>query len=88
MGRSGQPRTGHVRGPLPATETAPALPDHQGCVRQPERRFRDALVFRWTNCAGGDVSFSEVLLPGVYVQIKQTGAVDRTDRLLSRLRIR
>jgi hypothetical protein len=79
---------GMFAGLLPATGTAPALPDHQGCVQQPERRLRDARIFRWTRCAGGDVSYSEVLLPGVYVQIKQIGAVDRTDRLLSRLRIR
>jgi len=83
---------GIFAGLLPATETAPALPDHQGCVQQPERRSRaagvEARVFRWTRCAGGDVSFSEVVLPGGYVQIKQIGTVDRTDRLLSRLRIR
>jgi hypothetical protein len=83
---------GMFAGLLPATETAPALPDHQGCVQQPERRVRaagfEARVFRWTRCAGGDVSYSEVVLPGVYVQIKQVGATDRTDRLLTRLRIR
>jgi hypothetical protein len=74
---------------------APALPDHQGCEEQAERRSRaaglEARVFRWTRCAGGSVSFSEVLLTadgfGVYVQIKQTGEVDRTDHLLRRLRV-
>lgn len=79
---------GMFAGLLPVTGTAPALPDHRGCVRQPERRSGEARIFRWTRCAGGDVSYSEVLLPGVYVQIKQIGTVDRTDRLLSRLRIR
>jgi eukaryotic-like serine/threonine-protein kinase len=79
-------------------QTAPALPDHRECVQQPERRLRtaglDARVFRWTECAGTPVSFSEVLLAppgggfGVYVQIKQVDSVDRTDRLLGRLRIR
>lgn len=74
---------------------APALPDHRGCEEQAERRSRaaglEARVFRWTRCAGGPVSFSEVLVAGegygVYVQIKQTGEVDRTDHLLRRLRI-
>src|SRR6185312_4868702 len=58
---------------------APDLPDHPGCAEQAERRSRaaglDARIFRWTRCAGGPVSFSEVLLTGagvgVYVQIKQ-----------------
>jgi eukaryotic-like serine/threonine-protein kinase len=87
---------GMFAGLFPGTEAAPALPDHQGCVQQPERRSRaaglDARVFRWTRCAGGSVSFSEVLVTGdgfgVYVQIKQTGGADRTDQLLGRLRIR
>jgi hypothetical protein len=75
----------------------PALPDHQGCVRQPERRLRlagfDARVLRWTQCAGARISFSEVLLVppqgdfGVYVQLKQIDGIDRTDRLLGRLRV-
>jgi hypothetical protein len=76
----------------------PALPDHQGCQELPERRLRavglEARIFRWTHCAGGDVSFREVLLApsggefGVYVQVRQVDDVDRTDRLLARLRIR
>jgi hypothetical protein len=89
---------GMFAGLFPATDAAPALPDHQGCAAQPERRLRaaglDARVLRWTRCAGGSVSFSEVLLTGagadvgVYVQIKQTGEVDRTAHLLGRLRVR
>jgi tRNA A-37 threonylcarbamoyl transferase component Bud32 len=89
---------GLFAGLYPDANAAPALPDHQGCVQQPERRSRaaglDARVFRWTRCAGTSVSFSEVLLTppgaefGVYVQIRQIDDVDRTDRLLGRLRIR
>ena len=90
------PVPGMFAGLTPASGS-PVLPEHPGCVRQPERRVRmagfDALVQAWTGCAGTPVSFSEVLLTptrgdvGVYVQLKQTGGTDRTDDLLDRVRV-
>jgi hypothetical protein len=60
---------------------APALPDHGGCVHQPDRYravgpFRGQIA-RWTGCAGRPITFDEVMLRspnghyGVYVQVKQ-----------------
>ncbi|WP_327002964.1 hypothetical protein OHA72_49070 [Dactylosporangium sp. NBC_01737] len=82
---------------LTAGGPEPALPDHPApCVRQPDRGTTaagvPAQVRRWTSCAG-PVSFSEVVLAvpqrgyGVYVQIKQVDATDRTDEILAGLRL-
>ncbi|MEV0567273.1 serine/threonine-protein kinase [Dactylosporangium sp. NPDC050588] len=74
---------------------APTLPGHAApCVRQPDRTVAvagtQAQVRRWTSCAG-PVSYSEVLLSargyGVYVQVRQVGAADRTDEVLAGLRL-
>lgn len=73
-----------------------ALPVHQGCTRGPDRRLVfggvTGRVERWTGCAGTSVSYSEVLVSAThgsesYVQIRQAGAVDHTDRVLRSLRI-
>jgi eukaryotic-like serine/threonine-protein kinase len=70
--------------------TPVTLPGHQECARQPARTVvvggLTGRVERWTACAGTPVSYSEVLLPGTYVQIKQVGKADRTDELLGSLR--
>ncbi|MEU7873310.1 serine/threonine-protein kinase [Dactylosporangium sp. NPDC049140] len=74
----------------------PTFPEHGGCVRRPDRtvgvdRGGRALVRTWASCAGG-VSFSEVTVAvpgrdfGIYLQIKQAGGLDRTDRVLAGLR--
>jgi len=73
----------------------PRLPVHPSC-RQDATRIvahggRPAQVRRWTSCPGG-VSYSEVVFVarpglGVYTQIKQVGARDRTDDVLAGLRI-
>jgi eukaryotic-like serine/threonine-protein kinase len=75
----------------------PALPAHDGCVRQPDRRVVVAglagTVRRWTGCGGTSISYSEAILVrtgadfGVYVQIRQVDEVDRTDRILRSLRV-
>ncbi|MEV8510727.1 serine/threonine-protein kinase [Dactylosporangium sp. NPDC051484] len=75
---------------------APALPDHEACVRQPDRTVNaaggSAQVRSWKSCPG-PVSYSEVVLAvpqrayGVYVQIKQVDGVDRTDGILAGLRL-
>ncbi|GID97821.1 serine/threonine-protein kinase [Amorphoplanes digitatis] len=71
------------------------LPVHAGCTRQPDRRVTaaglDGIVRRWTNCVGTPVTYSEVALSsgrgdGVYVQIRQADAIDRTDEVLAGLR--
>ena len=47
----------------------------------------------WSRCGGAQTSFSEVTLVaatgtfGVYVQVKQTDGVDRTDEILGTLRV-
>ncbi|MET8154060.1 hypothetical protein, partial [Actinoplanes sp. NPDC005259] len=70
-------------------------PVHAGCTRQPDRPVTAAglggTVRRWTNCAGTTVTYSEVVLSsgrgdGVYLQIRQTDAIDRTDEVLAGLR--
>jgi hypothetical protein len=75
---------------------AATLPTHEACVRQPDRRVsfggRSGVVRRWTGCGGTDLSFSEVLLGGrgdlgVYLQIRQDDRADRTDEVLSTLRL-
>ncbi|MEV4134071.1 serine/threonine-protein kinase [Dactylosporangium sp. NPDC049742] len=74
---------------------APTLPEHAApCVEQPARTVAvaggQARVRRWTSCSGR-VSYSEVLLSvpgfGVYVQVKQVGAADRTGEILAGLRL-
>ncbi|MEU7907393.1 serine/threonine-protein kinase [Actinoplanes sp. NPDC049118] len=71
------------------------LPAHPGCTRQPDRRVVAAglggTVRRWTNCAGTPVTYSDVVLSsargdGVYLQIRQADAIDRTDEILAGLR--
>jgi hypothetical protein len=76
-------------------QTGPALPVHAGCLRQPDRDVTApplaGRVQRWTACAGTPLSYSEVVLRspqgyGVYVQIKQTDRLDRTDQILDSVR--
>lgn len=69
---------------------------HPGCTRAPDRAVVVAglagRVQRWTECGGGAVSYSEVVLtragdPGVFLQIRQNDAnTDRTDDVLRTVR--
>jgi eukaryotic-like serine/threonine-protein kinase len=65
-------------------------PAHDRCRRLPDRPVTvagsTARVRRWMSCGGTAVSYSEVVLDGIYVQIKQTGGTDRTDEVLRTLR--
>jgi hypothetical protein len=80
-----------------ALAPVPALPAHDGCVRQPDRTLSVAgltgTVLRWTDCGGAPISFTEAVLvrtapgSGVYVQIRQVGGADRTDEILRSLRV-
>ncbi|MEU8390063.1 serine/threonine-protein kinase [Micromonospora sp. NPDC048843] len=75
----------------------PALPDHSGCTAAAGRAVTAAAfsgtVRHWARCGGAQTSFSEVTLVaatgtfGVYVQVKQTDGVDRTDEILGTLRV-
>jgi hypothetical protein len=40
------------------------------------------------NCSGAAITYSEVLIGEVYVQIKQVGGEDLTDRILRGLYLR
>jgi eukaryotic-like serine/threonine-protein kinase len=74
--------------------SAPALPQHGGCTREPDRAQTigsfAATIARWDRCDGGPIAFDEVVLRsptfGLYVQIKQVDANDRTTAILNRLR--
>ncbi|WP_285554752.1 serine/threonine-protein kinase [Actinoplanes regularis] len=77
--------------PPPAGAT---LPIHPTCVAQPGRRIAfgglSGRVQRWTGCGGTRSSYSEVLLAGassVYLQLRQSDEVDRTDEVLRTLRV-
>ncbi|WP_328463231.1 serine/threonine protein kinase [Actinoplanes sp. NBC_00393] len=71
------------------------LPAHPDCVRAPDRPARLAglvrPIERWTDCAGSSVSYSETLLNTgggtLYVQIRQSTPVDRTDEILRTVRL-
>ncbi|MEV5206224.1 serine/threonine-protein kinase [Micromonospora sp. NPDC053740] len=75
----------------------PALPDHGGCAPAAGRAVTVAefsgTVRHWARCGGAQTAFSEVTLVaaagtfGVYVQVKQTDGVDRTDEILGTLRV-
>ncbi|WP_433261184.1 serine/threonine-protein kinase [Micromonospora vinacea] len=75
----------------------PALPDHSGCTPAAARAVTVATfsgtVRHWARCGGAQTSFSEVTLVaaagtfGVYVQVKQTDGLDRTDEILGTLRV-
>ncbi|MGC4838148.1 serine/threonine-protein kinase [Micromonospora vinacea] len=74
----------------------PALPDHSGCTPAAARVVTVATfsgtVRHWARCGGAQTSFSEVTLVaaatfGVYVQVKQTDGLDRTDEILGTLRV-
>jgi hypothetical protein len=75
----------------------PTLPDHSGCTDAADRTVTvgtlGGIVAHWTRCGGTETSFSEVTLVaadgsfGVYVQVKQTDGVDRTDEVLGTLRV-
>ncbi|WP_330466526.1 serine/threonine-protein kinase [Micromonospora zamorensis] len=75
----------------------PTLPDHSGCTAAADRTAAvgtlGGIVAHWTRCGGTETSFSEVTLVaadgsfGVYVQVKQTDGVDRTDEVLGTLRV-
>jgi hypothetical protein len=81
----------YAGGPLVFAGTAPGitaatLPVHTLCIRQPDRTMvaagASARVTRWTACAGTGITFDEVLLGDLYVQVKQDGGPDRTDQIL------
>jgi len=65
---------------------AGALPAHVRCVREPDRPLdvggRSGSVTRWTGCAGTSISYSEVRLGELYLQIRQDAGPDLTDRIL------
>ncbi|WP_433385102.1 serine/threonine-protein kinase [Actinoplanes sp. CA-142083] len=60
------------------------LPVHDRCARS-ERAIPGGRVTRWTNCAGTSISYSEVVVGGIYLQIKQVGAEDLTDSIVGGL---
>jgi hypothetical protein len=66
-----------------------ALPAHPRCVRQPDRSVvvtgGTGRVARYTGCAGAPISFSEVAIGRIYVQVKQVGDEDLTDAILREL---
>jgi eukaryotic-like serine/threonine-protein kinase len=75
---------------------AAVAPAHTDCTRAPDRRIVvDGLsgrVQRWTACSGTSTSYSEILLTeasgrGVYLQVRQAEAVDRTDQVVRGVRI-
>jgi hypothetical protein len=79
----------YVGGPLVFAGRAPGvatLPEHVRCARQPDRTVVIAgltgRVTRWTGCAGTAITYDEVLLGDLYVQVKQADGTDRTDRIL------
>jgi hypothetical protein len=86
-----------VSGSLRKGGPTPALPDHDGCTRQPERHLvtggLSAVIQRWTDGGGTSVSFSEALLTpdegdyGIYVQVKQNDTIDHTDQILRGLSV-
>ncbi|GAA1617035.1 serine/threonine-protein kinase [Actinoplanes couchii] len=72
---------------------SPTVPTHPGCIRLPDRTVRalgtTGLTQRWTSCGGDTVSYDEVVLPGVYLQIRQDSrGPDHTDGILRTLRVR
>ncbi|WFE99926.1 serine/threonine-protein kinase [Micromonospora sp. WMMD964] len=81
---------------LPTTDR-PTLPDHSECPDASGRAVTvgalSGTVRHWARCGGTERSFSEVTLAGaggsfgVYVQVKQTDGVDRTDEVLDTLRV-
>ncbi|WP_203903826.1 serine/threonine-protein kinase [Virgisporangium aliadipatigenens] len=76
---------------------APTLPEHPECAREPDRTVTvagvPARVRRWVRCGGTATAFDEVTFEpaqrgfGVYVQLRQVDAKDRTDAVLGSLRI-
>ena len=81
-----------VPGVFAGSGTPVTLPAHRECTRRPGRSIvvggLSGRVERWIGCAGTPVSYSEVLLSGTYVQIKQVEPADRTDEVLAGLRVR
>ncbi|BCJ50585.1 serine/threonine protein kinase [Actinoplanes sp. NBRC 14428] len=71
--------------------SAPRPPAHDRCTPRPDRPVTVAgtptRIRSWTGCGGTTVSYSEVVLDGVYVQIKQVDGTDRTDEVLRGLRL-
>jgi len=72
---------GLFAGTAPGVSRA-VLPAHPRCAREPDRPLVDGRVTRWTRCAGGPISYSEVVAGDLYLQIKQVGAADLTDEIL------
>ncbi|MCG5471776.1 hypothetical protein LADH09A_005778 [Micromonospora sp. LAH09] len=75
----------------------PTLPDHSGCTGAADRTVTagtlSGTAAHRARCGGTHTSFSEVTLVaadgsfGVYVQVKQTDGLDRTDEILGTLRV-
>jgi hypothetical protein len=85
------PSQEYAGGALVFAGTAPGiaaatLPAHTLCIREPDRTMvaagANARVTRWTACAGTAITYDEVLLGDLYVQVKQDGGPDRTDQIL------
>ncbi|GAA0537487.1 serine/threonine-protein kinase [Paractinoplanes ferrugineus] len=62
------------------------LPTHARCTRWSVRTVPGAQVTRWAGCAGTTISYSEVVAGRTYLQIKQVGDPDLTDRILHTIR--
>jgi hypothetical protein len=60
-----------------------ALPVHPRCVREPDRRVPGGWIIRWTRCGGTAISYSEVVVGQVYLQIKQNSGDDLTGRIMA-----
>ncbi|UXY23763.1 hypothetical protein N8I84_37525 [Streptomyces cynarae] len=73
--------------------------DHTGCHYRGSRDYRGTLwqgrIRTWDDCDGGKGSVTEAALapaggadgPQVYVQLRQDGGGDRTDRILDSVRV-
>jgi hypothetical protein len=56
------------------------LPTHDRCSRS-DRAIPGGRVTRW-NCSGTPVSYSEVVVGGVYLQVKQVDGTDLTEQIV------
>src|SRR5688572_32148791 len=57
---------------FPYTTLFRSLPTHDRCTREPDRAVPGGRVVRWTGCAGTAISYSEVLVGDVYLQVKRS----------------
>ncbi|HEX5204384.1 serine/threonine-protein kinase [Paractinoplanes rhizophilus] len=71
---------GVFAGAAPGLDGA-TLPAHERCSRS-DRAIPGGRVSRWTGCAGTPISYSEVVVGGIYLQVKQVGDADLTDQIV------